>query len=318
MPATSVCVKSLFSIIFIDQLNTRRDHVSINAAQLRAFHAVATEGSFTAAARRLGVTQPTISSQVKALEDAYGVRLFERLGRGVAPTELGCALHDVTRRLYTAEEEARELLDDAQELRTGHLKVGADGPHHVIPLLARFTIRFPQLDVSLDMGNSTEVLRAVRESRIDVAVLAQPDDDPGLHAIPLATSTLVLFVPVGHPWSRRAAISLSSVADQRMILREAASATRRIFQRALDGAGVKPLSVMQIESREAVREAVAAGLGIGVVSRAELDPDARLHALEIDDARLEITEYVVCLQERRRLRVVRAFLEIVTAELRRR
>lgn len=283
----------------------------MNPAQLRAFHAVATEGSFTAAARRLGVTQPTISSQVKALEDAYGVRLFERLGRGVLPTETGRALHDITRRLYTLEEEARELLDDAQALRTGQIKVGADGPHHVIPLLAAFVSRFPELDVSLEMGNAAHVMRAVRDSRIDVAVLAQPDDDPRLHAIELATSALVLFVPVEHPWAGRVTVSLASVADQRMILREAASATRRIFQQALDRAGVEPQSVMQIESREAVREAVAAGLGIGVVSRAELDPDPRLHALEVDDASLTITEYVVCLQERRRLRVVRAFLEVV-------
>lgn len=289
--------------------------MTINPAQLRAFHAVATEGSFTGAARRLGVTQPTISSQVKALEDVYGVRLFERLGRGVTPTELGRALHDITRRLYTLEEEAREILDSAQALRTGHLKVGADGPHHIIPLLARFTNRYPWLNVSLDMGNASRVLRALRDSRIDVAVLAQLADDPRLHAIPLRTSDLVLFVPVDHAWARRATISLSAVADQRMILREAASATRQIFQQALDRAGVKPQSVMQIESREAVREAVAAGLGIGVVSRAELDPDARLHALRVDDASLEITEYVVCLQERRRLRVVRAFLEVVAESL---
>ena len=315
MPAPLICVKSLSSIICIDPLNADAPDPTMNAAQLRAFHAVATEGSFTAAALRLGVTQPTISSQVKALEDAYGVRLFERLGRGVAPTELGRALHDITQRLYTLEEEARELLDDAQELRAGHLKVGADGPHHIIPLLAAFTSRFPELEVSLDMGNAADVLRAVRDSRIDVAVLAEPDDDPRLHTLRLRTSALVLFVPVDHAWAGRETISLAAVGDQRMILREAASATRRIFEHALQRAGVKPQSVMQIESREAVREAVAAGLGIGVVSRAEFDPDARLHALEVEDATLEITEHVVCLQERRRLRVVRAFLEVVADAL---
>lgn len=282
----------------------------MNLAQLRAFYAVAREGSFTTAARALSVTQPTVSSQVKALEDSYGLRLFDRRGRRVVVTELGKTLFAITRRLYALEEEAEDVLAAARKLEHGHIKVGADGPHHIIPILAAFASRYPALEVSLAMGNADKVLHDLRHQQIDVAVLAKVDDDPQLHAILYRRSPLVLFVPRNHPWAKRTSIRLKEIADQRMILREAASVTRQIFQSALAEAGVRPQAVMQIESREAVREAVAAGLGIGVVSQAEFDYDKRLTKLRVRDVRMEITEHVVCLEERRRLRIVRAFLDV--------
>src|SRR5262249_21133958 len=130
-------------------------------SQLRAFHAVASEGSFTRAAQRLGVTQPTLSAQVKALEDGYGVALFDRRGRGVPPTSLGEQLLGLTRRFFLLEEEAEQLLARAQHLTTGHLRLGADGPYDVVPFLAAFAARYPQVHVSLAIGNSEEVLDAL-------------------------------------------------------------------------------------------------------------------------------------------------------------
>lgn len=282
----------------------------MNTIHLRAFHIVATEGSFTTAARALHVTQPTLSAQVRALEETYGVRLFDRTARGVVLTAVGEALLGVTRRLFSLEFEAEEMLSATRELQRGSLKVGADGPHHIIPVLGAFTRRYPGLDVSLDMGTSDRVLRELREYRIDVAILARVDTDPRLHSVPFRRSPLVLFVPRSHPWAGRSSVRLNEVAGERMVLREAASVTRQVFQSALDAAGIRPQSVMQIESREAVREAVAAGLGIGVVALAEFDRDARLKALRVRDKKLEIVEHIVCLAERRRLRIVRAFLEI--------
>src|SRR3546814_14724181 len=117
----------------------------MNQAQLRAFHAVATEGSFTKAARALRVTQPTISSQVKALEESYGVRLFDRRSRQVVPTEPGRSLLVVTGRMFSLEEEAAEMLTSARALQSGQIQVGAAGPPHVIPTMAEFTPRPPGL-----------------------------------------------------------------------------------------------------------------------------------------------------------------------------
>src|SRR3546814_723808 len=114
----------------------------MNYAQLRAFHLVAREGSFTRAARALRVTQPTLSAQVKALEDTYGVRLLDRKGRGAVPTELGQALFELTARLFAIEEDAAALLADTRALIRGHIKVGADGPYHAVPIMAAFKRRY--------------------------------------------------------------------------------------------------------------------------------------------------------------------------------
>src|SRR4051812_46790265 len=124
----------------------------MNHAQLRAFHAVADAGGFTRAAAALHVSQPTLSAQVGALESAYGVRLLERRGRGATPTELGRALLDLTRRLFALEAEAEQLLAATRELRSGHLRVGADAPYHIIAALAEFGRRYPGVRLSLATG----------------------------------------------------------------------------------------------------------------------------------------------------------------------
>jgi len=137
----------------------------MNHAYLRAFHAVAAEGGFTRAAASLNVSQPTLSSQVKALEAAYGVRLFERRGRKVIPTALGRDLLEITRRLFSLEGEAEALLSASRGLKHGHLRVGADAPYHIIGALAAFGRRYPGVRLSLVTGNSETLLRGLLEQR---------------------------------------------------------------------------------------------------------------------------------------------------------
>ena len=286
----------------------------MNYAQLRAFHQVAREGSFTRAARALRVTQPTLSAQVKALEEGYGVRLFERRGRGSVLTELGHTLFALTTRLFAIEDEATALLADTRALARGRLKIGADGPFHAVPIMAEFKRRHAGIQLSLTIGNSGEVLQGLLDYRTDVAVLARVPDDPRLYVVPYRRDRVVVFVPRTHPWARRRGIRLADLAGCELVLREPGSVTREVFLRALDAAGVAPGPVMEIESREAVHEAVAAGLGIGAIFESELGDDPRLAALPVRDAALDVAEYVVCLSDWRRLRVVRAFLD-VAAEL---
>jgi aminoethylphosphonate catabolism LysR family transcriptional regulator len=278
-------------------------------AHLRSFHAVASEGSFTRAAARLGVTQPTLSAQVKALEERYGVALFDRRGRGVATTGLGAALLEITRRLFLLEEEAEELLGSARALTTGHLRVGADSPYHAVPFLAAFAQRYPAIHVALSIGNAEEVMARLFRYESDVAVVADIAEDPRLERVLCAVHRLVVFVPRSHPWAGRKAIRLGELEAAPMVLREEGSKTRRVFEAALAAAGVKPRPVIEIESREAVREAVAAGLGLGVVSAAEFGHDERLITLPVRDATLETREYLIALRERRKLRLVSAFFD---------
>ncbi len=283
----------------------------VSPTELRAFHAVATERSFTAAARALRLTQPTISAHVSSLEEAHGVQLFDRHGRGARLTELGQALLELTRPFFALEEAADELLGSARELEAGHLLVGADGPHHVMAVVRELTRRHPGLDISIITGNANHILRELLAHRIDVAVVACEPDDPRIATIADRYSELVAFVGRSHPWAARSTVTLTELCAERLVLREPSSVTRQIFLAATEEAGLRPRAVLQVDSREGVLEAVVADLGVGVVSEAEIGEDDRVSSLRIADAQLRMTEHWLCLHERHRLQVVSACLQIV-------
>lgn len=284
--------------------------ISITHTQLRAFHAVASEASFTRAAEALHVTQPTLSAQVKSLEESYGVLLFDRRGRRVEPTALGRELLAVTRRYFSLEGEAEQLLAAARGLRGGHLRVAADAPQHVMASLAAFRRAHPKVQLSLSIGNSDEVLHQLLDHRADAAIVADLTPDPRLFMRLLRRDHLIAFVerdrlPPGHP-----GFTLAELSRQRLVLRETGSTTRRAFEAAVARAGLGLDDLLEIGSREGVREAVAAGLGVGIVAAVEFGHDERLRALPITDVRIETAEYVACLAEQKDLRLVQAFLDL--------
>jgi aminoethylphosphonate catabolism LysR family transcriptional regulator len=285
----------------------------MNLTQLRAFHVVAQEKSFTKAARAAHVSQPTLSGQVKALEESYRVRLFERRGRGVQLTELGQNLHALTLRLFALEGEAQALLAGTRALERGHLRVAADSAYHAIPILAQLKARHGGLSFALSMGNSASVLQQLLDYEADVAVMAKLTSDPRLFTLQFRRDRLVLFVPRAHPWGERKRIKLAELRGQDLVLRERGSITREVFEETLAAAAVTPAAIIEVQSREGVGEAVAAGFGIGVVFESEFGADPRFHALRVADADLAVAEYVLCLHERRRLALVRAFFDAAAA-----
>ena len=286
--------------------------MSINHAHLRAFNAVATHGSYTRAAEALHVSQPTLSAHVKELEERYSVKLFERRGRGVELTDFGRSVMDITQRLFRIEMEAEELFISARELITGQLRVGADSPYHITPILAAFQGRYPGIKLSISFGNSRELMKSLVSSKCDVAMLPNvPGDDSRLSSVPLKPDRLVVFVNRAHPWAKRSSIRLGDLEGEKIILRESGSNTRALFIEAMHKNKIPINDAMEIGSREGVREAVAAGLGVGVVSQSEFGCDNRLHALTVGDVLLEDVEFVVCLDERRQMRVIRAFFDLL-------
>ena len=276
--------------------------------QLRSFHAVAQCLSFTVAARELGVSQPTITTQVKSLEQEFGVELFVRRGRRIELTETGGGLLDITRRLFADEKEASDYLNETSGLKTGHLRVGAVGPYHVTDMLAAFNARYPGIYVSVTVGNSRESLRDLLDYRTDVAVLAHVEPDARLVAIPYRRHRVVVMCPADHDFADRRSIRARDMEGQRLIVREAGSTTRRAFDQAMREKDVRPRIVMEIGSRESIREAVAKGIGLGVVSEKEFIPDPRIRALQVSDAEIYTYAHVVHLRERQNARLVRAFL----------
>jgi len=276
--------------------------------QLRSFHAVAQRMSFTVAARELGVSQPTITTQVRSLEQEFGVELFVRRGRRIELTETGGGLLDITRRLFADEKDAADYLNETRGLKTGHLRVGAVGPDHVTDMLAAFNVRYPGIYVSVTVGNSRDTLRDLLDYRTDVAVLAHVDPDTRLVAIPYRRHRVVVMCPADHAFAGRRAIRARDMEGQRLIVREAGSTTRRAFDQAMREKDVRPKVVMEIGSRESIREAVAKGIGLGVVSEMEFIPDPRIRALQVSDAEIYTYAHVVHLRERQNARLVRAFL----------
>lgn len=279
--------------------------------RLRSFHAVATAGGFTAASKVLNVGQPTITSQVKALERYFRVELFHRRGRRVALTDSGRELLGFTTRMFSLEAEAIDYLNAAGGFRAGHLKVGAVGPYHATEMLSAFRERYPDIGVSVSIGNSREVLQALLDFQADVAVLAHIEDDPRFHAVPYSRHPVVAFVNVDHPWARRRTVRIRDFSGRRVVLREAGSTTRRAFESALRRAGVSIDRSIEIGSREAIWMAVERGMGIGVVSEIEFVPHPRLRVLRVADAEIYTYAHVVSLAERKGAPLIHAFLNVV-------
>jgi len=282
--------------------------------QLRSFHAVATTGSFTRAAESLHVSQPTVTTQVGQLEALYKVELFYRTGRRVAPTEMGERLLQLSRQIFSLESEAIELLRETGELRTGHLRVAAVGPSHVTRMLVAFNQRYPGVKVSVSTGNSQDVLDRLLDYSADVGVLAQVSGDPRFVSVPYSEHPVVIFCSSQHRFARRRSIRAAELEGERLILREPGSTTRKAIESALRAAEVTPEVVMEVGSREIIREAVAQGVGIAAVSEVEFIPGPGLHAVRLDDAKVRTYAHVVCLAERRDTRMVRSFFEVIGKE----
>jgi aminoethylphosphonate catabolism LysR family transcriptional regulator len=282
----------------------------MNITLLRAFHQVAQEGSFTRAGLAGGVSQSTLSTQVRALEVAYSANLFDRRRRGVTLTPIGQNLFTITTRLFAAEDEAAALLGGARTLTHGHLRVAADSANHVMPLLVTLKQRHPGLTFSLRVGNSADVLQQILEYKADVGVMAKRTSDPRIHSMPLRVDRLVLFVPKSHDWGYRARVLMQELNGRSLVIRERGSITREVFENSLSEAGIRPGSVIEVQTREAVQEAVIAGFGIGIVFESEVRDHPSLHTLDIENASLSVEEYVICLEERRRVPLVFSFLDI--------
>ena len=282
----------------------------VNYVQMRAFNAVATHGSFSRAARALGVSQPAVTVQVRSLEEAVGVRLFHRRGASVELSADGRDLHLKARRIFAMIDDLDQSLTSTSEMRAGHLTVGLCGPYFVMDLLAAYIARFPAIEVKARMGNSAGLLADLAEHRVDVAMLTQTEPDPRYFNLLYARQTVTIFVHREHPWAGRNAVRMAELDGRKMVQREVGSTTREIFEHAAARAGVHPRVVLELGSREAVREAVAAGIGFGVVLEAEFGRDDRLVAIGVEDADLQAGEYLVCLPDSLDLRIVRAFVDL--------
>lgn len=280
--------------------------------QLRAFHEVAVCLSFSRAAEALGLTQPAISDQVRKLEASYDTVLFNRQKRQVRLTRTGERLFDVTRRLFAIEREARDLLSETQVLRSGTLRLVADSAHHLLHILAQFRAAYPSVRFDVRSGNSTEVVSALHAYDADLGVTAERPAGGAFEIIQLGASPLVAFASRAH-YGDIGEITFERLAGMALVMREPGSKTRQAIETAAARVRCVLVPDIEAEGREAVREIVASGAGIGFVSRAEFGADPRLVCIPIVDSDAVMEETLLCLRERTQGKLVSAFLDVARA-----
>ncbi|AZF50215.1 LysR family transcriptional regulator [Pseudomonas sp. R2-7-07] len=276
------------------------------SAELKAFFMVARLGSITQAAKKLGLSQPTVTTQIRNLESHYGVELFYRGGRRLTVSDEGARLLPMVKALLQQEADIEFFLRNNGQVQ-GTLRIAATAPYYILDLVKAFRERLPHVEVSVEIGNSQQVLEALDDYRVDVAASSQLVEDPRLVRRVLGTDPLVLAVHRNHPLAKLDHVPLSALIGHTLLMREAGSTTRRLTEEMLKNAGVGYGPLLEIGSRESIREAVLRNIGISIIARHEVPHDPQLKVLTIEKAP-QIPEYLYCLKERKGARLPAAFL----------
>lgn len=268
--------------------------------QLEAFLAVVKAGSFRGAAARLHLSQPAVSQHVRELEAELGMRLLDRAPRALAVTEAGRAVEDHANRLMAILSSVHETVAALRGLRRGRLVVGASTTPglYVLPrAMAGFRARHPGIELVLRTGNSRFIEERLRAGEVDLGVIGGHVLETGETCLAAGLDDeLVVVVPPEHAWARQREVPPAWFAREPLLLREEGSATRRLTERALEGAGVAFQRGMELDHTEAIKRAVAAGLGVAFISqhavREEVDT-GHLRALRLRGVRLRRHFHVV-------------------------
>jgi DNA-binding transcriptional LysR family regulator len=255
---------------------------SLENFRLVVFRAVAEQLSFRKAAEELYLTQPAVSLQIKALEEDIGVALFDRSGAHITTTPAGRLLLEyavqVNALLVQAEHEIAALSGE----HSGQLPLGASTTiaQYVLPrLLGEFCREHPRVHLTLISGNTEHIVEAVEHQRIALGFIEGPARSREVKTEPFFEDELVLIASTAHEWAERASVCCSEISSIPLLMRERGSGTRHVIELALGRQGVKRNSlhiVMELDSTEAIKSAVEAGLGVGFVSRWAIAKDLRI------------------------------------------
>lgn len=254
---------------------------SLENFRLVVFRAVAENLSFRKAAEELSLTQPAVSLQIKAIEEDLGVQLFDRNGAQVALTAAGETLLPYAKQTRALLSEAENAVLAQANRSVGKLSLGASTTiaQYVLPgILGEFRRSCPSISITLISGNTERVVDAVMGKRIVLGLIEGPAQSRAVKTQPFLTDELVLIVPRAHDWAKRTSIRPMELASASLILRERGSGTRRVVESALTKHGLKKRDLkigMELDSTEAIKSAVEAGLGVGFISRSAILKDAR-------------------------------------------
>lgn len=276
---------------------------------LKAFDATARAGTITTAARQLGLRQPTVSAHIIRLETEYGVELFYRQGRRLELTQFGAALLEHTQRLFSAEHDAQSLLLAAKTNFSGALNLHAIGPHNITPIIKAYRAQYPGVKISVTVGDSQSITKRILNYEGDIGLVLNDITDPHIFCMPYRAQNLVIFAAASHPLAQQKSISLTDLNGEEFVMREQGSGTRKAFEDSLKAAKVTIKTSVEMRSREAVREAVIQGLGLGVVANTAYQPDPGLVLLNVEGFKANTFTRLICRIERRNSPLIANFLQ---------
>ncbi len=258
-------------------------HISLR--QLQIFDAIARLGSFTRAAEEMFLTQPTVSMQIKKLEDGIGLPLFEQIGKQIYLTGAGKVLQEHTRQILDALANLEMEIADLQGLKTGMLRLAVvtTAKYFAPRALGKFCELYPGVDVALKVTNRERLLERMPQNLDDLYIIGRPPESEEFIFEPYLANPLVVLAPRTHPLAGQRDIEPAKLADYYFIMREAGSGTRMAVEDFFSQRGIKLKIRMELGSNEAIKHAIDAGLGISVLSRHTL-------ALEGEDGRLTILD----------------------------
>ncbi|MBD2326766.1 LysR family transcriptional regulator [Alkalinema sp. FACHB-956] len=266
--------------------------------QLKVFEAVARHNSFTRAAEELFLTQPTVSMQVKQLSKTVGMPLFEQVGKRLYLTEAGRELFTTCQDVFDRLSKFEIAIANIKGLKQGKLRLAViTTAKYVIPrILGAFCQRYPGIDISLTVTNHQYVLDGLASNENDLYIVSQPPEDMDVEIHPFMENPLVVLAPRNHPLVGQKQISLERIAEEPFIMREPGSGTRKAVQKLFDAHGL-PLKVrLDLGSNEAIKQAIAGGMGISVLSKHTLALEGltnQLTILDVEEFPIERYWYVV-------------------------
>ncbi len=286
----------------------RRDG-AMTPGTLRNFVTIAQTGSISGAAELLGVAQPTVSIQLNNLEQWFGVPLLYRRPK-VRLTEPGREFFIRARQALTRLDDLESYSRDLRDLGRGKLSVGTSTPAFTMPLIASFMAERPAIEIRTSVGNTSALLEDLSECRLDVAVLSLDKPLAKMQCSLIAKQRLKVCLPITHPLATgRDKLHFAELAQLPLVMREAGSMTRKLIESIYEEKAVAPRTKLEVGSREALKEAVAAGIGAGIMLEGELRGDERLKALTLTGTSVLAGVYAVAIKEAVDIPVVLAFLQ---------
>lgn len=290
----------------------------ITFRQLQVFDFVARHQSFTRAAEALHLSQPGVSMQVKQLESAVGMALFEQIGKRIDLTDAGRVIQRLSRSVTEQLWETEQAIDELKGVEGGRLRVSVATTvnYFASRLLSAYCAAHPNVQVSLDVTNRESVIRKLSENSTDIVLMGQPPPGLDVDAEPFMDNPLVVIAGPQHPLAGKRRMPLAKLAQETFLIRELGSGTRLAMERLFEEQAMQPAASIEMTSNEAIKQSVEAGLGLGVVSEHTIELEkAAGHLVVLDVRHFPIRRqwYVVHHRAKRLSAAARAFKGFVLA-----